>query len=69
MEGFDPLFLPTASHLAWGDLQNRSATEDHQSLRAKTSFTQRIINQPQAKSQSEAQTGRQYMEMHTKNIP
>lgn len=59
MEGSDPLFLPTASHLAWGDQQNRShrgATEDHQSPWAKTSFTQRIINQPGAESESEAQT-------------
>lgn len=56
MEGFDPLFLPSTSHLARGDLENRSATEEQQSLWAKTPFTQRIINQPPAWSQSKTQT-------------
>lgn len=67
MEGFDPLFLPSTSHLASGDLENRRATEEQQSLWAKTPFTQRIINQPPARSQSKTQTHRDiqmYTEKH-----
>lgn len=56
MEGSDPLFLPSTSHLARGDLENSGATEEQQSLRAKTPFTQRIINQPPARTRSETQT-------------
>lgn len=48
MEGFDPLFLTTTSHLAWGDLEKMSARMAQQSLRAKATFTLRIINQSAA---------------------
>lgn len=51
MQGFDP--LPTSpSHSASGDLENKGATWEQQSLYGQTFVSQGIINQPPAKSWS-----------------